>query len=150
MKVIIQRTSKSRITVDNKIIAESNNLGILALIGFGLNDTENLIQIALDKIINLRIFSNPQGRFDYSLLDIVGDLTLVPQFTLFADTSKGRRPEFFSAMKPEQAELFFDTLADKAKNILTPRRVHTGQFGTDMKVSLVNDGPVTISLEVAS
>ena len=148
MKVIIQRVTSASINVDNQRIAESQNLGILALVGFGQNDTEDLIPIALDKIINLRIFSNPQGRFDYSLQDIKGDLTLVPQFTLFADTTKGRRPEFFSAMKPDLATLFFDKLVFQAKEILTEQRVFSGIFGADMKVSLINDGPVTIMLEI--
>ena len=148
MKIILQRVSSSSVKVENKLIAESNRLGLLALIGFGKLDDKDKINLALEKIINLRIFSNEKGKFDLSLLDINGDLTLVPQFTLFADTSKGRRPEFFDAMNPSDASILFDELSIAAETKLGKDKIQKGQFGKDMKVSLTNDGPVTIILDI--
>lgn len=147
MKFVIQRTISSSIVVNNQTIAQDQGLGILALVGFGVNDTLEVIDSALEKIINLRIFSNDQGRFDYSLLDVKGNLTLVSQFTLYADTNKGRRPEFFSAMKPDLAKEYFQKMVVIAKSKLGEEKVQSGEFGADMKVTLVNDGPVTIILE---
>lgn len=133
--------------VDNTSTGRIDGPGLLCLIGFGKEDKEDILETALNKIINLRIFSNEQGRFDKSLLDIDGEIFLVPQFTLYADTSKGRRPEFFNAMHPELASSLFDELVLLARNTLGPERVKAGIFGADMKVSLTNDGPVTIIIE---
>ncbi len=148
MKIIIQRVSSASITVDREVIASSQAAGLLALIGFGKNDTEDLLEQALNKIAALRIFSNDKGRFDLSLIDICGDLTLVPQFTLYADTSKGRRPEFFNALNPNDAAILFEKMVVLAQKSLVKNKVHSGSFGADMKVALTNDGPVTISIEV--
>ncbi len=148
MRIIIQKVSSASVVVEGETIGSSSNAGILALVGFGQEDDESKISVAIEKIINMRIFPNEKGKFDFSLLDIEGDLTLVPQFTLYADTSKGRRPEFFSAMKPSSASIIFDKLVNCAREKLSPSRVQTGKFGADMKVSLVNDGPVTISIEL--
>lgn len=147
MKIVVQRITEAEVTVDSTSIGQINGPGLLCLVGFGADDSEKLLNIALNKIINLRIFSNEDGRFDKSLLEISGELFLVPQFTLYADTSKGRRPEFFSAMNPEAASGLFDQLVVKAKALLGNEKVKSGIFGADMKVSLTNDGPVTIILE---
>jgi len=148
LKIIILRVSSASITVDREVIASSQAAGLLALIGFGKNDTEDLLEQALNKIAALRIFSNDKGRFDLSLIDICGDLTLVPQFTLYADTSKGRRPEFFNALNPNDAAILFEKMVVLAQKSLVKNKVHSGSFGADMKVALTNDGPVTISIEV--
>ena len=148
MKLVIQRVSSSSIVVNDKIIAKSEIPGLLVLVGFGKEDTEAQLTQALNKIGTIRIFSNQDGRFDQSLMDIAGDLTLVPQFTLYADTSKGRRPEFFSALEPKEAARLFDILVLKSIELLGAEKVHSGEFGADMKVRLTNDGPVTITMEI--
>ena len=101
-----------------------------------------------EKIINMRIFSNDRGKFDYSLLDITGELLLIPQFTLFADTSHGRRPEFFKAMSPDEATKMFDTFYEMCKEDIRINNVQKGIFGADMKVNVYNDGPVSIMVEI--
>lgn len=146
MRAIIQRVSQSSVVVDGEELG-AIDAGIMALIGFGKGDSDAHLAPMLEKIINLRIFANEQGRFDRSLLDINGGLLLIPQFTLFADTSKGRRPEFFGSLPPQQAQPLFEQFVELAKKSLTVP-IASGRFGADMKVSLVNDGPVTISLEM--
>ncbi len=145
MKIIIQRVSSASVTVNQEIVAQIDS-GILALIGLGEGDDNSKFAVIIEKIINMRIFSNPKGRFDNSLLDINGGVILVPQFTLYADTSKGRRPEFFKAMPPQLAKSLFEEFCEKFKSSY-PYQVETGVFGADMKVALLNDGPVTIPLE---
>lgn len=147
MRVIVQRITSAEVTVDNISTGWIDGNGLLCLVGFGKEDKEDILETALNKIINLRVFSNEEGRFDKSLLDIEGELFLVPQFTLYADTSKGRRPEFFNAMHPELASPLFDKLVLLARNTLGQERVKAGIFGANMKVSLTNDGPVTIILD---
>ena len=144
MKIILQRVSSASVIVESKTVANIQT-GLLALVGLGKTDQENNFEIAINKILNLRIFSN-NGKFDKSLVDIQGEIILVPQFTLFADTSKGRRPEFFEAMAPIQAKDLFEKFKSQFEKIY-PKKVQAGVFGADMKVSLLNDGPVTISLE---
>jgi D-aminoacyl-tRNA deacylase len=146
MKAIIQRVSESSVKVDGEIIGKINQ-GIMALIGFGQKDTETCLLPMFEKIINLRIFSNNDGKFDYSLLDINGGLLLIPQFTLYADTSKGRRPEFFSALSPNEACILFNKIVALSRERLGENAA-AGEFGADMKVSLTNDGPVTINIEI--
>lgn len=146
MKSVLQRVSEGAVTVDGECVG-SIERGIVALVGFGEHDTASTLKPMAEKIFNLRIFSNENGRFHFSLLDIKGDILLVPQFTLFADTSKGRRPEFFGAMNPAQATLLFDEFKAVCSGIASGK-VQSGIFGADMKVALINDGPVTISLEM--
>ena len=119
----------------------------MALVGFGAGDSTEKLDSLLDKIISMRIFPNEEGRFDKSLEDISGELLLVPQFTLYADTSKGRRPEFFAALAPTESAPLFSELVSRATKRLG-RRAASGIFGADMKVMLINDGPVTISIEI--
>lgn len=145
MKLIAQRVAGAHVVVKDEQVAKIGQ-GILALCGFGKDDTGACLEPMLEKIINLRIFSDSNGRFHYSLLDTEGELLLVPQFTLYADTTKGRRPEFFNAMPPQQAEEYFNSFLTLAQQRL-PGKVFAGVFGAHMQVSLVNDGPVTISLE---
>ncbi len=144
MRTIIQRVKHSSVSIDGEKHSTIGP-GIMALIGFGHGDTSAVIEPILSKIINLRIFPDERGRFHNSLLDIKGDLMLVPQFTLFADTSRGRRPEFFEAAHPDIARpLFEETLKIAAQFPLGI--VAGGVFGANMQVLLENDGPVTISI----
>ncbi len=146
MRAIIQRVSQSSVAVNDQMVG-SIGLGIMALIGLGKNDSATIFDPMLDKILSMRIFPNEQGRFDKSLADVGGELLLIPQFTLFADTSKGRRPEFFDALSPQLARPLFEQFVARAKEKL-PQKVASGLFGADMKVSLINDGPFTISIEI--
>ncbi|MCL4137084.1 UNVERIFIED_CONTAM: hypothetical protein GTU68_061358 [Idotea baltica] len=145
MKAIIQLVSSASVTVEGQVIGKIET-GIVALCGFGHGDTEQALSPMLEKIVNMRIFPDEKGRMNESMIDIDGSLLLIPQFTLFADTKKGRRPEFFSAKEPKEASLLFDTLCREAE-ILVPGRIQKGSFGAHMMLSLVNDGPVTINLE---
>ena len=145
MKIVLQRVSSASVTVDGKITGEIAE-GLMLLTGFGQGDTDLKLRPMAEKISNLRIFANDQGKFHYSLLDRNGGVLLVPQFTLFADTSKGRRPEFFGAMPPVEASPMFDRFVEEFRK-LGIASVQTGVFGADMKVALVNDGPVTICMD---
>ncbi|MBP9838938.1 MAG: D-tyrosyl-tRNA(Tyr) deacylase [Proteobacteria bacterium] len=145
MKNIIQRVNSASVKVEGKIVG-SIEKGILLLSGFGVEDTAINIQSVADKIVNMRIFTNEKGRFDHSLLELKESILVVPQFTLYADTSKGRRPEFFQAMPPKEAEVMFLNYLNCFKGYGL-KAVESGIFGADMKVSLENDGPVTIILE---
>lgn len=145
MKIVLQRVKHASVVVSDNKIADINE-GLLLLVGFGQTDSIEKIQPMAEKILNMRVFANDGGKFDKSVRDINGQVLLVPQFTLFADTSKGRRPEFFGAMEPKAAkQLFLDCVQLFEK--LLPGKIAQGEFGADMKVSLLNDGPVTIPIE---
>ena len=145
MKVLLQRVTSASVCVDQEVIGEIEQ-GLLLLVGIGSDDGEENLAPMADKIANMRVFPDEKGRFHYSLQDINGSVLLVPQFTLYADTSKGRRPEFFGAMKPPEAEQMFEQFVSlfKEKGL---KKIASGRFGAYMQVELVNDGPVTISLE---
>ena len=145
MKIILQRVRTASVTISGRRVAQIE-AGVLLLVGFGEGDTEAKLKAVVDKISVLRIFPNAEGKFDRSLIDIGGSVLLVPQFTLFADTSKGRRPDFFGAVRPETASPLFDQLMAEVE-LSFPGRVGAGEFGADMLVGLENDGPVTIPLE---
>ena len=147
MKVLIQRSTKSSVTVNNQVVGSIGE-GLTLFVGFAKNDTLQILEKMKEKIINMRIFSNDRGKFDYSLLDITGELLLIPQFTLFADTSHGRRPEFFKAMPPDEATKMFDTFYEMCKEDIRINNVQKGIFGADMKVNVYNDGPVSIMVEI--
>ncbi|MGI6525171.1 MAG: D-aminoacyl-tRNA deacylase [Bdellovibrionota bacterium] len=146
MKGVIQRVNYASVTVDDVVVGKIG-VGLAVLVGFGKDDTEKNLKLMAEKIVNMRIFSNSEDRFDYSLLDIKGEILLIPQFTLFADTSHGRRPEFFSALEPSKASPLFDKFVDIVKS-LGVSKTECGIFGATMKVALENDGPVTISLDI--
>ena len=145
MKVVIQRVSKASVSVDNKIIA-SIQQGVLILLGIEAQDTQVDIDWLSNKIINLRIFDDQNGVMNDSLLKVNGDVIVVSQFTLQASTKKGNRPSYIRAAKPDVAiplyEKFITTLEKE-----TSIKIQTGQFGADMKVELLNDGPVTIIID---
>lgn len=144
MKVILQRSKEASVSVDKKIVGKIDN-GLVLLVGFNENDTSHEIDYMVDKIINLRIFDDENGVMNKSLLDINGSILSISQFTLYADTQKGRRPSYKSAMSPNKATILYDEFNQKLKN--KNIKIATGIFGASMEVSLVNDGPVTIILE---
>ena len=144
MRVIIQRSLQSNVKVDGKIVGEIEK-GRVILVGFTYDDTIEDIKKMVDKIIHLRIFDDDNGVMNRSLLDVGGEVLSVSQFTLYADTKKGRRPSYMKALRGEEAIHLYDqfNLQLKDHNI----NVSTGIFGADMKVSITNDGPITIALE---
>ena len=144
MKVLVQRVISSEVKVDGKIVGQSGP-GLLLFVGFTETDTSKEIDYMVDKVINLRIFDDETGVMNRSLLDINGSILSISQFTLYADASKGRRPSYLKALNGKKATLLYDELNNKLKNTGIP--TETGIFGADMKVSLTNDGPVTIMLE---
>lgn len=144
MKVIVQRSLHSCVSVNNIIIGEIEK-GIVLLVGFNVDDTIDDIKYMVKKIPNLRIFDDESGIMNYSLLQSGGEILSISQFTLYADTKKGNRPSYIHAMKNETAKKLYDYFNEELKKIGII--VKTGQFGADMKVSITNDGPVTIVLE---
>lgn len=143
MRVIIQRSLESNVSVNKKIVGKIEK-GLVVLVGFTNNDSEKDIDYIIDKIIHLRIFNDENGVMNKSLLDIKGDVLSVSQFTLYADTKKGRRPSYKKALNPSCASKLYDLFNDKLRQYVS---VETGIFGEDMKLSITNDGPVTIMLE---
>jgi D-aminoacyl-tRNA deacylase len=144
MRATIQRVSKASVIADGK---ESGKIGkgLLVLLGVGIDDDESDIQWLVSKIAKLRIFSNSSGKFDLSLSDIKGDVLIVSQFTLYGDCKKGCRPDFTKSARPEKAKELYETFVRKMKE--TGLCVETGVFAADMKVELVNDGPVTLTID---
>ena len=145
MIALIQRVNWAQIYIDNTLHADIGQ-GILALIGIEKEDDDKLAQKLLDKILAYRIFADSDGKMNLDLKDIGGDLMLVSQFTLAAETEKGLRPGFSSAKPPVEAEAIYDKLEQAARE--QHEFVRSGKFGTDMQVSLENDGPVTFILKV--
>jgi D-tyrosyl-tRNA(Tyr) deacylase len=141
MRLVIQRARSGSVTVDGTIVGNIDH-GLVVLVGFHQNDEFVDLNATAQKLVGMRIFSNDAGKFDLSVADVSGGILLVPQFTLFAVTSKGKRPDFFLAMKPEKAKAKFEAFVATVR-ALHPR-VETGVFGAMMDVDLVNDGPVTI------
>ena len=141
MKIVLQRVSSASVIVDSKIVGRIEH-GLLLLIGFSSADTEESILPTIEKIVKLRIFSDEEGKMNKSVLDIEGSMLLISQFTLYADTKKGNRPSFIEAARPEQAIPLYEFFIAEMRKRIT--QVETGIFGADMKVELVNDGPVTI------
>jgi D-aminoacyl-tRNA deacylase len=142
---LIQRVSESSVKVDGKITGQIAR-GLLVLVGVEKNDSEAGAQRLLERILTYRVFPDGQGKMNLSLADIDGGLLLVPQFTLAADTRKGTRPSFSSAASPDHGKAMFEYFVNIAKE--KHATVETGVFGADMKVGLVNDGPVTFWLQV--
>lgn len=141
MRLVIQRVTAGSVSVDNEEVG-SITRGLVVLTAFHKNDTAVDLPAVANKLIRMRLFTNAAGRFDHSVQDINGGILLVPQFTLFADTRKGRRPDFFAAMDPTAARVKFDAFIAAVDALHSP--VASGIFGADMQVSLTNDGPVTI------
>jgi D-tyrosyl-tRNA(Tyr) deacylase len=147
MKGLIQRVTGASVSVNDEIIARIDH-GLLLLLGVEKKDTEREVDALLRKITRYRVFPDDQGRMNRSLEDCGGSLRVVPQFTLAADTGSGTRPGFSGAAAPEVANALVDEFVRRAVDQLGQRRVGQGRFGADMKVSLVNDGPVTFLLTI--
>ena len=144
MRVVLQRVSRARVTVAGEATGEIG-AGILVLLGVGENDSETDAVYLVEKIVNLRIFDDGDGRMNRSLIDVDGGLMVVSQFTLYADTRKGRRPSYIGAATPEKANALYEFFVSEARRVVG--NVQTGRFQAMMDVELVNDGPVTIILE---
>lgn len=145
MRILLQRVSHASVVVDEQLIG-SIGRGYLLLVGVGKEDTQDTVNKLAKKVANLRLFPNEDGKFDKSLLDVEGEALVVSQFTLFGDARKGNRPSFIDAAPPALAAPLCDAFAH-ALTGLGVTRVETGRFGADMKVSLCNDGPVTLWLD---
>lgn len=147
MRAVIQRVSEAGCTVDNKITG-SIRTGFLVLLGIEDADTAEDLQWLAQKIANLRVFGDGNGLMNKALADVDGGILLISQFTLFAQTKKGNRPSFIRAAKPDKAIPMYEQMI-KTLESLSGKKVETGIFGADMKISLVNDGPVTIIMNTA-
>ncbi|MGB1019080.1 MAG: D-aminoacyl-tRNA deacylase [Chitinophagales bacterium] len=143
MRVIIQRVSEASVEINNAIKSKITK-GLLVLVGFENEDLQEDIDWISNKLLNLRIFADENGKMNLSVNDIKGELLIVSQFTLFASTKKGNRPSFLNSAKPDIAIPLYETLVKKLSTQISTK---TGEFGADMKVSLVNDGPVTIFID---
>nr|WP_300305949.1 D-aminoacyl-tRNA deacylase [uncultured Anaerostipes sp.] len=144
MKLVIQRVSQASVAVDDRIIGEIGK-GFLVLIGVGKDDTKETADKYIRKMLGLRIFEDENGKTNLSLKDVDGQLLLVSQFTLYASCRKGNRPSFIEAGDPETAEALYEYMIRQCRREIPV--VETGEFGAEMKVSLVNDGPFTIVLD---
>ena len=144
MKFIVQRVNKSQVEVEEKVVGKIDK-GFMVLIGITHNDTKEIADFLVRKLINLRVFEDEKGKMNLSLKDVQGSLLLISQFTLYADCTSGNRPSFTNAAKPEFANELYEYIIEECKKQIP--NVQTGIFGADMQVSLVNDGPVTIILE---
>jgi D-tyrosyl-tRNA(Tyr) deacylase len=144
---LIQRVTEARVEVDGKVIGAIGR-GILALVGVERGDAEAQAERLVERVLGYRIFPDADGKMNLSLLDIKGELLAVPQFTLAADTKKGTRPGFSTAATPEEGRRLFERFVFLLNQKIS--NVKTGQFGADMKVGLVNDGPVTFWLQTSA
>jgi D-tyrosyl-tRNA(Tyr) deacylase len=144
MRVILQRVTRASVTVDNRIVGEIGR-GLVLLVGASHKDTGAEATALADKIANLRVFSDDEGRFDLSAIDVSAEMLVVSQFTLYADCRKGRRPSFIEAARPEVAEPLIEAFATRLKTL--GLKVASGVFQTDMLVEIHNDGPVTITVD---
>ena len=145
MKALIQRVSEASVDIQGERVAQIGQ-GFLVLLGITHKDTVADVDKLAQKIPSLRIFEDDKGLMNKSVLDVGGSLIVVSQFTLYADTRKGNRPSFIEAARPEQAEPLYERLIENLRATLGAARVQTGRFGAEMKVRLLNDGPVTVEL----
>jgi len=144
MKIVIQRVSEASVKVDGKIVGEIGK-GLMLLVGVDENDEKTDADWLVQKILNLRIFGDEEGKLNLSVKDISGEILCISQFTLIADYKKGNRPSFIKAAKPDKAIPLFDYFKEEMAQ--SGLKTESGIFGADMKVSLINDGPVTIVMD---
>ncbi len=144
MRIVLQRVVEASVEVEGKLVS-SIGRGILALVGIGQKDNEEILKLMAKKLVNLRIFPDREDKMNLSLLEIGGELLCISQFTLYANCRKGRRPSFTDAMPPREAEKLFEQFVDILREYKIS--VGTGIFGAMMNVSLINEGPVTIILD---
>lgn len=145
MKLVIQRVTSSSLYIEGSLISQIKK-GLVVLIGISKSDSENVIDKLVKKLLNLRVFEDEYSKMNYSILDIQGEILLVSQFTLYADTRKGNRPSFINAADPNNAEPLYNKFLEKL-HIVLGDNLKTGRFGANMQIELVNDGPVTIIVE---
>lgn len=145
MKLVIQRVTHSNVKVDGTVIGEIGK-GMMVLVGLTHVDTEETVATLANRLLKLRIFPDEHKPMNLSIADFGGEILLISQFTLYANTKKGNRPSFVDAMEPGKAEELFNQLVAKVTD-LHPNKVAAGKFGADMAVELINDGPTTIILE---
>lgn len=145
MRVLLQRVSQASTTINNSIKSEIKS-GLLLLIGIEENDTKDDIDWLVKKVINMRIFSDKEGKMNLSVIDINGEILVVSQFTLYASTKKGNRPSFIKSAKPVIAIPLYEAFINEL-SLEINKEIKTGKFGADMKINLTNDGPVTIWLD---
>lgn len=144
MKFVIQRVEMAKVKVENKVVGEIEK-GFLVFIGITHTDNRDIADYLINKLVNLRVFEDENLKMNLGLKDVDGSLLLVSQFTLYADCTSGNRPSFVNAAKPDFANELYTYIVEECKNKV--KNVQTGIFGADMKISLLNDGPVTIILE---
>jgi D-aminoacyl-tRNA deacylase len=144
VRAVVQRVSRSRVTVNGELIGEIGR-GLLVLLGVTHDDEASDADYLVDKVVGLRVFDDADGKMNLSLADISGEMLVVSQFTLYADTRRGRRPSFLEAARGEDAVRWYEHFVEKARGSVS--KVATGAFGEMMDVELVNDGPVTIILD---
>ena len=144
MKFVIQRVNNASVTIDEKIVGKINK-GFLVLIGVSNDDTKEIADKMIKKLIGMRIFDDENGKTNLALADVDGELLLVSQFTLYANCKKGNRPSFINAGAPDMANEMYEYIIEKCREQV--KFVETGEFGADMKVKLENDGPFTIVLD---
>ncbi len=145
MRIVVQRVKYARCVIDGECVGETGR-GVLALIGINTGDDIKVIDNMLKKMSTLRIFEDAEGKMNLSTADIGGGLLLIPNFTIYADARKGTRPSFAMGAKPDEAKEIFETMVKRAKETLDIK-VESGVFQADMKIELINDGPVTILLD---
>jgi D-tyrosyl-tRNA(Tyr) deacylase len=145
MRAVVQRASRARVIVDDRVVGSIDH-GLVVLLGCGAGDGANDLAYLVDKIANLRVFADDAGKMNRSVKDVVGGVLVVSQFTLYGDARTGRRPAFTGALEPVAAKALCDQALD-ALRVAGVQRVESGEFGADMKLELVNDGPVTILLD---
>ena len=144
MRILLQRVNSASVKIANSVVGEIKE-GLLCFVGIAADDDSEDVDYVVNKALGLRIFNNENGKFDFSVKDVHGELLVVSQFTLYADTQKGKRPSFTNAMPPIKASVLFDETVQKFR--ASGLKVETGQFQEEMEVSLENDGPVTIMID---
>jgi len=144
LRAVVQRVRRARVTIDEQVVSEIGR-GLAALLGFRAGDTEADAEYVLDKIVGLRVFADQDGKMNLGLREVGGGLLLVPNFTLYGDCRKGRRPSFTQAAPPDEAEQLFQFTVEQARRLSS--QVGAGQFGAKMTVEIENDGPVTLLID---
>ena len=144
MRILVQRVKNASVTIDGQLFSQIKQ-GYLLLVGFSNNDDENIVELMTQKLLNLRICDDSDGKMNLSIIDTKVELLSVSQFTLYADSSKGRRPSFIEACNPERAVQLYDYFNDNLRK--SGLKVETGKFRAEMDVQLVNSGPITIMLD---
>lgn len=145
MRAVLQRVLSADVTVDKNIVGKIDK-GIVVLLGMHSNDDDKVIEYILDKIVNMRIFEDENEKMNLSLIDIKGELLIIPNFTLYGDARKGRRPGYSEGASPDEARKIFEKVIEKSKN-LSLKKIEFGIFQADMLVNILNDGPVTLLLD---